>query len=255
MKNILILGASGILGSELVNYLKNENLTLAGRSYQTGEHHVFLDLTDLNSIRTALTLLMNQKWDVIFINSGGIVSSKILPFEIENNFMLNAVGPYFLLKGICQKQANVKVIITSSISILRASIKKNKGKWLYRNSKLFELMLMECLKRELPQIKMIYAHPGITPSPISYHLHGKVIGYWLKQFASRPKDAVRPILMAYEDSVAHEEQGWYVPGGFFHLRGKPKWQNKEFHFPWIEFQNKIKQIERMYEDEFKNYGL
>ncbi len=231
MGKILILGASGVLGQALVEQLHQKDLILAGRNYPTDDHHLQLNLKDFESIRSALNILKSISLDAVFVNSGTYEVSEILENGFESNLMVNAVGPYFLIHGLCQMHPCLKIILTNSVSILHAeaTLVVKKPYLIYRNTKLIELMLFEKLKKEYPQHQFVYAHPGITASSISKKLHGRLICFWLSHFASKPKKAVRSIVLAFQDQNKKED-GWYAPGGWFELWGKPKWKKKQFNF-------------------------
>lgn len=231
MGKILILGASGVLGQALVEQLHQKDLILAGRHYPTDEHHLQLNLKDFESIRHALIILKDISLDAVFVNSGIYEVSEILENGFENNLMVNAVGPYFLIRRLCQMNPSLKIILTTSVSIqhAEATINVKKPYLIYRNTKLIELVLFEKLKKEYPQHQFVYAHPGITASSISKKLHGRIIGFWLQHFASKPTKAVRSMILAFQDEYKIET-GWYAPGGWFELWGKPKWRKKQFNF-------------------------
>lgn len=243
MKKVLIIGWSGALGSALLNAFKNDFVVVAGRTAPLKGDYVYLDLSLADCIFTAVNKLSTYSFDLIFVNSGMYDKEK----NYEHHMMVNAIGPYILIKELCKRIPSTKIIVTSSVSILHAKqdLSPVKKRYYYRNSKLLEWLLFEKLKKDYPMHTIVYAHPGITYSNISKKLHPwTALG--IRLFAKRPNTAIEPLLLAGEKIAS--DGGWYAPAHFFSLFGPPvfkkmKLSNQMNPDIYLKIKNKIKQLE------------
>lgn len=222
MKTVVILGATGAIGKCLVEKFKKENLIVAGRrnpGYATFE---YVDLADFKSVKQFVNTMEKRSIDLFFINSGTAIDKAFTKDGVEVNFMVNCFAPYYIVKHISGLQKNCTFILTSSVSILRAklSLQGRRKKALYRTSKFYEHMLFHHLEQEDKCNKYVYAHPGIVGSGLSYSLHGKLVGFFIKHWGNTPEKGVQCLVEAAKlDSCS---QAWVCPDGWFHLRGNPK---------------------------------
>lgn len=215
MKKILIIGWSGTIGLELVKAHKNDDIILAGRTIFQNGPFIYLDLSSIESICQGIKKLAAYSFDLIYVNSGMYDR----PSSFEKHLMVNAIGPYLLMKALCKRSSATKIIVTSSVSILHAKQDMNPSnrKHYYRNTKLIEWLLFEKLKKQFPMHTIVYAHPGITYSNISKELHGLLVSFWIKKFAQQAKSAVEPLLLAGKEEPS--KMGWFCPKYFFSLFG------------------------------------
>lgn len=173
MKTILIIGSTGTIGQGLVSVFKNENCIEASRSLETKENLIHLDLSSFISILDFLDRTKPLQVDILFMNSGIYVKEKEVAEGYDSNVMVNAFGPYYLVKEFCKYHPECKIVLTSSISILHAKLDMypKKRKYIYRNTKLLEHILFYILEESYPKNRFSYAHPGILPSRLSLSLH------------------------------------------------------------------------------------
>lgn len=245
MKNILILGASGSIAQNLVNHLKNENLIVAGRNYQNTNSSCRLDLSDVANVNLAIKHLKSFDFDYIFLNSGCFNKRRVNSLGLEENYMVNASSPFYLIFNLLKDKSNCRVIITSSISILKADFNLNpkNERHLYRNTKLYQYAYFRYLAEIDNKNKYIFVHPGITKSSLSNSLHSFFGNLFINYIAQKPDKAVRTLLAGLELDLKPDE--WIVPGGLFNLFGEPKIQTvrlkKGFN---VEFN--IKKLEELY---------
>lgn len=98
MKNIWILGASGMLGSHFERLLKSNNSSFMGQEAER------IDITDLNALRQFV-----QKHAIThIINCAAYTQVDKAESEAERAFQVNAIGPENL--GIISKESGVKII-------------------------------------------------------------------------------------------------------------------------------------------------
>lgn len=250
MKNILIIGSTGSIGRALVEAFPKDHILEASRSLPNDMNRYNLDLTSFESIKNFLEKIKNISLDYLFINSGTFQEKKFTEDSLEVNFLTNAFGPFFLVKHFLKHHPHCKIILTSSISICRAKLDLNPKKWkyIYRNTKLLEHMLMVSLEEKYPA-NLSYAHPGIVKSQLSLGLHNSFIRFWIKHFANTSAQGAQYIVEA--SKVQNCKNSWICPSGLLGLKGKPKLKkikrSLELPNPWKEKINKLEQeIEEKY---------
>lgn len=250
MKNILIIGSTGRIGRALVEAFPKDYVLEASRSLSNGMYQYNLDLTSFESIKNFLVKIKNISLDYLFMNSGTYQEKRVIEDSLEVNFLTNAFGPYFLVKHFLKDHPNCKIILTSSISICRAKLDLNPKQWkyIYRNTKLLEHMLMASLEEEYAA-KISYAHPGVVKSQLSLGLHNALIRFWIKHFANTSVQGAQYIVEA--SKIQDCRKSWICPSGLLGLKGKPKLKrikrSLELPNPWKE---KIKELEQEIEEKY-----
>lgn len=159
----MILGATGTIGSQLAESLKNENLIVAGRTNPGLGTFLFVDLADFKSVIEFSRKMEGLKIDLFFINSGASLAKETMPNGIDKNFMVNCFSPYYIVKRVSERQRDCTFVLTSSISIIKASSKPGDSRReLYRTAKLDEHKLFHRLEAKDIANRYTYAHPGIV---------------------------------------------------------------------------------------------
>lgn len=152
--NALVIGSTGGIGSAFVRNLKSmkncSKVFEAARSLQSNQlsNQFQLDITNENSIKAmSLSLkecLANEKIDLI-VNAVGILQltddngneidpekslSAITPFNMQQMYLTNAIGPTMLFKHLNEFLSNENKSVFCSLSARVGSIGDNKlGGW------------------------------------------------------------------------------------------------------------------------------
>lgn len=102
MKNAVIIGATGGIGSELARTLGKNGYIITSVSRSSGIH---CDLTDLNQIHDAIQQIKNnlKKIDLL-VNAAGIATYQNLvdvkDQEIQDTFMVNVIAPTIFIQSL-----------------------------------------------------------------------------------------------------------------------------------------------------------
>lgn len=251
MKTIIIIGSTGVLGQCLVTQYKNENCIEVGRNLPETENSFPLDLSDFESILYFLNQMKKISVDILFLNSGVFQNQQYTRDGIEYNFMVNAFGPYFLVKHFLNHHPNCRVVVTSSVSILHAKEDFVPKRWknIYRNTKWLEHALLAYLHQEVPSREITFAHPGIVYSKLSVSLHSFWVKWWIKHFGNSKEQAVLCLIKASE--VKPDSTRWICPSGWFSLRGTPKSKKIKKEIKLTKtIQNRIFNLEKEIEEKY-----
>lgn len=117
MKNILITGASGMLGASLVNDLKNQfNIYATGNSFFKEQHNQFMKF-DLKS-DCYLELIEWANPDII-IHCGALTNGNFCEKNPNDAFNINGISVQKFLKATSN---NVKIIYISSDAVFPSSL-------------------------------------------------------------------------------------------------------------------------------------
>lgn len=102
MKNAVVIGATGGIGSELVQALSKNGYVVSSVSRSSG---IICDLTDLNQIHNAIQQIKNnfKKIDLL-VNAAGVATYQNLvdvkDQEIRNAFMVNVIAPTIFIRSL-----------------------------------------------------------------------------------------------------------------------------------------------------------
>ena len=98
MKKVLIIGASGLLGSEVLKHFQKYFHVIAGLHKSSNANLTFPSVNiDISSEANILEVFNDLKPDIV-INCAGLTSIEECEKFPEKSFLLNAIGPYYLSK-------------------------------------------------------------------------------------------------------------------------------------------------------------
>lgn len=189
--NIAIVGASGAIGTALVNYcmgLDNVEVIYAfsrSKIIPTGKKlkYHFLDLENEGSIKKSAEFVENQvKLDLVIIATGLLHSTDVFPekslkeltFEkFSKLFGINTIGPALVMKHFLPLLNKENRSVFAAISARVGSISDNRlgGWYAYRASKAALNMIIKTasieIKRYNDKAVIVGLHPGTVDSALS----------------------------------------------------------------------------------------
>jgi len=213
---VLLIGASGGIGSALAVALAETDLTALSRS---GDG---LDLTDEATVAAAAARV-DGPFDLIFDATGALeidgrgpekALSDIDPAAMAAQFALNAIGPALLLKHFSPKLAKGRRAVFATLSARVGSIGDNRlGGWYgYRASKaaLNQIVRGAAIEigRKRPEAVVLALHPGTVETPLTRRYVGR-------------HPAVAPAEAAQNLLAVIAARGPEDTGGFFAWDGAP----------------------------------
>jgi cyclic-di-GMP-binding biofilm dispersal mediator protein len=190
-RNILVLGASGVLGSNIATKLAQAGATVmatsstlesAERVPHAGNPRLLVDLTNPESIRVLIEYLIesNAKIDGI-VNATGVVAfgnfTDLSPEVLTKLFAVNTTGPIQLIQGLLPAlkasaaEGNDPFIVNISGVVAETPMA---GLAAYSASKAAFFAFNQAISRELRRdgIRVIDARPGHTETGLA----GRAIG-------------------------------------------------------------------------------
>ncbi len=182
MKDALVIGASGGIGSALVSMLEEREVRVTGLS-RSGDG---LDVTDEASVETHLGAL-EREFDLVFVATGALEldgrgpekSLKELTAEaMEAQFRVNCVGPSLVLKHAVRLLPRDRECRFAALSARVGSIGDNGlGGWYsYRTAKAAVNQMIHGgaieLSRTHKQSICVALHPGTVETPLTEKFAG-----------------------------------------------------------------------------------
>lgn len=190
-RNILVLGASGVLGSNIATKLAQAGATVmatsstlesAERVPHAGNPRLLVDLTNPESIRVLIEYLIESdaKIDGI-VNATGVVAfgnfTELSPEVLTKLFAVNTTGPIQLIQGLLPAlkasaaEGNDPFIVNISGVVAETPMA---GLAAYSASKAAFFAFNQAISRELRRdgIRVIDARPGHTETGLA----GRAIG-------------------------------------------------------------------------------
>jgi NAD(P)-dependent dehydrogenase (short-subunit alcohol dehydrogenase family) len=170
MKNALIIGDSGGIGSAVAQRLRQQGVTVTGLSRSRDG----LDVTDEDSLRAALGAL-DGPFDLIFVATGALEVDGAEPEKtikaleakaLADQYALNAIGPVMVLKHALPLLPRDRPAVFAVLSARVGSIGDNRlGGWYsYRAAKAGVNQLIHTSAVELARshrhLACICLHPG-----------------------------------------------------------------------------------------------
>lgn len=247
-KTIAITGSTGGLGKEISIGLAKmgANLIFVNRNLQKSEELaqeikkcspntkidiVLADLTDIESVKTALQALENMGFDTLILNAGIYnVPIKKVSTGYNNIFQVNFISQYYLTKKLLKKPDLKKVVAVGSIAYNFAKFNANdidysnckKTNKVYGNSKRFFMCSMYELFERNKEKELCIAHPGVTLTNMTNHFHKSInwfVKFGIKVVFPSPKNAAKNIITGIENNS--QNFSWIGPK-IFNIWGKPK---------------------------------
>ena len=218
MKQILIIGASGGVGSALAAAFENRGDKVTGLSRSVDG----LDLTDEASVEKHLGALEGP-FDVILVASGALEIEGAEPEKtvksisqkaMMDQFALNAVGPALVLRHAPDLLPRDQPCVFAVLSARVGSIGDNKiGGWIsYRSAKAAVNQIVHTgaieLSRSHKQSICVALHPGTVKTPFTEK-------YLARHPAVEPSEAAENLLSVIDGLGAEDT------GQFFDWAGKP----------------------------------
>lgn len=185
-KNILVMGASGVLGSTITTKIASLGATVlatssslesAERVPHAGNPRLLLDLTNAESIQVLVNYLLESgaKIDGI-VNATGVVAfgnfSELDAETLKKLFAVNAIGPIALIQGLLPAlktsaaEGNAPFIVNISGVVAESPMA---GLAAYSSSKAALYAFSQAVSRELRRdgIRVIDARPGHTETGLA----------------------------------------------------------------------------------------
>jgi len=188
MKQILIIGGSGAIGSALINeYDGNDvQLTIASRKKQNLEPHINQIIYDYDQ-QDEIKLNAVIKYDLIIFATGHLHNDHYKPEkslkEIDKNafqfsYHINCVAPLILLSQLSNNLTDYTKIVFLSARVGSISENELGGWYAYRMSKAALNMMIKNLsielRRKYKNIIICGMHPGTVDSKLSKPYSGFV---------------------------------------------------------------------------------
>lgn len=196
---------------------------------------MIVDMFDMNSVKLFVCKLMQEKFDMLIINSAVYnVPRKISSAGFDNVFQINFISPYFIIKKLIhsmRKNRDSKVIIIGSIAhnYSRANfndiqkLKTKKQSVIYGNSKRFLMFATQKLL-SVNNINLAIVHPGVTLTNMTNHypvIINPLVKLGIKTLFPAPQKASLSILAGIYINTSHNE--WIGPAKH-NVWGYPKLQ-------------------------------
>lgn len=247
-KNVAITGSTGGLGGEICKILASlgADLILVDRNFTRSQARkeellrlypetkislITADLEDMESVKTACSLLQNIPLDILILNAGAYsIPRKMCDTGYDNVFQINFISQYYIARKILPllKASGGRVIAVGSIAHNYSKTDENdidfhtrtRSNLVYGNSKRFLMFSLYSLCKEAG-VPLSVVHPGITFTNITAHyppLVFAVIKHPMKVIFMRPRKACLSVIKGVFDSCGEME--WIGPR-LFDIWGYP----------------------------------
>lgn len=258
-KNVIVTGATGVIGQEIVRHLLKlgANVFLAVRNTKKANDFLVklnedekpkvkifqLDVASLDSIDEFVEKVKDEKINYL-INNAGVYNLKpgFSPDGFEIHFATNFLGPIYLtlkLLPILNQNENSKVVFQGSFSYVFykidwknvESLDVKNGLKVYARTKRLLILTAYSLKQKLQKnyknVSFVFAHPGLVSTDILLQKNSRFSKGFaifskkvLKLVCHSAKTGAMPCVMALSNSAKPNSN--IVPRGLFHVWGKPK---------------------------------
>ncbi|MEM6589405.1 MAG: SDR family NAD(P)-dependent oxidoreductase [Pseudomonadota bacterium] len=217
MKNALIIGASGGIGSALSKVLSDGDVAVTGLSRSVDG----LDVTDEASVAAALDPISNE-YDLILVATGGLEISDVRPEKSLKDlsaeamlaqFKLNTMGPALVLKHAQRLLPKDRRAVFAALSARVGSIGDNQlGGWYsYRTAKAALNQMLHGASIELGRSHKQAICVALHPGTVATSLTRKYVG---KHPAVAPEEAAQNLIRVINGLTVEDT------GGFFDWQGK-----------------------------------
>lgn len=253
-KTVAVSGATGGIGRQLSLYLAElgASLILINRNKERAKkleeeilcrfpktkiEHIFADMEDIASVRSAADELSKKPIDMLFLNAGAYaIPRHKCSTGYDNVFQINFVSPYFLARRLLPKirERGGRIVAVGSIAHRYSKSDANdidfstrkKASLVYGNSKRYLMTALPALAEREGEIVIV--HPGITYTNITAHypkIIFAIIKHPMKVVFMSVKKATLSILSGAFWCASREK--WIGPR-FFDIWGLPKIKKIKF---------------------------
>ncbi len=247
-KTVAITGSTGGLGGEICKILASlgADLILVDRNFTRSQARkeellklypetkislITADLENMESVKTACSLLQNTPLDILILNAGAYsIPRKVCDTGYDNVFQINFISQYYIARKMLPvlKARSGRVIAVGSIAHNYSKTDENdidfhtrtRSNLVYGNSKRFLMFSLYSLCKEAGVLLSV-VHPGITFTNITAHyppLVFAVIKHPMKVIFMRPRKACLSVIKGVFDSCGEME--WIGPR-LFDIWGYP----------------------------------
>ncbi len=248
-KTVVITGATGGLGEELCLYLaqlgarlilicrsedKFNKLKSRVREYhpETQMEFIFADLEDIDTVKSAETLLEDRSIDVLILNAGAYsIPRKMSSTGFDNVFQINFISQYYLARRLLPalRRNGGRVVAVSSIAHNYSKSSKDdidfSGKkassLVYGNAKRYLTYALQELFKEEKETGLAVVHPGIAFTNITAHyprLIFALIKQPMKVIFMKPRVACLSVLLGV---FKNTPQNYWIGPWLFDIWGRP----------------------------------
>nr|CAD7459959.1 unnamed protein product [Timema tahoe] len=197
-------------------------------SEATNNQNVYVHILDMSQPRSVFKFAkefeaQNEKLDVLVNNAGCMVNSREVDVDgLERNFATNTLGPHILTKLLIpalKKSDKPRILMVSSGGMLVQKLNAEDlqfekmapfdGTMAYSQNKRQQVIMMECLAREHPDIFLAAMHPGWADTP--------AVRSAMPDFYQRMKDRLRTAEQGADTAVwlAISDTALKNPSGLF----------------------------------------
>ena len=218
MKNVLLIGHSGGIGSALHRAILDDGASVTGLSRSTDG----LDITNEDSVKNAFAPLDTQSFDTVIIASGALEIngaqpekslSQLTPDAMMDQFKVNTIGPALVLKHARRILAKDRRSVFAALSARVGSIEDNRlGGWYsYRSAKAALNQMIRSSAIELARTHTQSICVALHPGTVKTNFTRKYLGH---HPAVAPHEASKSLLQVLENLTTNES------GQFFDWAGK-----------------------------------
>jgi NAD(P)-dependent dehydrogenase (short-subunit alcohol dehydrogenase family) len=248
-RTVAITGATGGLGGAICRHLlslgaglilldRNKRKSDALKAALLEEYpaatigQIPLDLSDMDSVKTACDALENEPFDVLVHNAGAYsIPRCICETGYDNVFQINFVSPYYMTCRLLPllRRRGGRVVAVGSIAHNYSKTDafdvdfrtRKKASLVYGNAKRYLMYGLHELFREETEASLAIAHPGITFTNITAHyppLIFAIIKHPMKVIFMKPKKAALSIVRG-----VFEKSAWrtWIGPRLFDVWGMP----------------------------------
>ncbi|MDG1505395.1 MAG: SDR family NAD(P)-dependent oxidoreductase [Planktomarina sp.] len=220
MKQILIIGASGAIGTALAETYQNKGWKCAGLSRKAQG----LDFTQEQTIADAMATVTGP-FDTIVVATGALTLGGIVPEKtikaataqtMAAQMLVNAIGPALILGRIGAFLPRDRPARVAVLSARVGSIGDNRlGGWIsYRAAKAALNQILRTsaieLARSHPQLSCFALHPGTVDTPLTRPFSAKYDARPPSEAAARLHDVIEA-RGAHETGQFFDQNGRIVP--------------------------------------------
>lgn len=212
MKQALVVGASGGIGTAIVLELQNRGWAVTGLSRSSDG----LDVTDETSIKSVMSGL-HGPFELVFVATGALVINgaepektikSVAPDALLDQFRLNAMGPFLVLKHAARLLPKDRPAVFAALSARVGSIGDNQiGGWAsYRTAKAALNQLLHTAAIELRRTHKLATVMALHPGTVATDFTAKYAG---RHTTVPPDAAARNLVDVVTTATPANSGGFY----------------------------------------------